>query len=126
MPAKKFDFGKNWAKFSENALDKNKLSAAQESLSMLIGQENIKVDSMVKWYLEHQENLTIIGKKQKGKWKTKKQFRDMHDLSQGETHDFEIKLNKSLRERGILPEGEKLGISVELKKNNGVENNATQ
>ncbi len=69
-----------------------------------IGQENIKVDYMVTWYLEHRENLTIIGKKQKGKWIVKKQFKDMHDLSQGETHDFEVKLNKAMREKGILQE----------------------
>lgn len=85
-----------------------------------IGKESMKVDSMVKWYMEHQENLSIIGKKQKGKWITKKQFRDMHDLSRGETNDFEIKLNKELREKGLLPEGERLGISIEIKKDNGV------
>ena len=88
-----------------------------------IGQENVKVDTMVKWYLEHKENLSIIGKKQKGKWIVKKQFKEMHDLSQGETHDFEVKLNQELREKGLLPEGEKLGVTLEIKKSNGVDNN---
>ncbi len=103
-------------KESKTALIRKKTDKLIKEMQADIGQENIKVDSMVKWYLEHQENLTIIGKKQKGKWIVKKQFKDMHDLSQGETHDFEVKLNKAMREKGILPEGEKLGITMEIKK----------
>lgn len=43
----RFNFGKNWLEFSKYVLDEDKLLAAQESLSELIGQDNIEGSSFL-------------------------------------------------------------------------------
>ena len=61
--------------------------------------ENKNIDSMIKWYVEHQENLSLIGKKSRGKWKVKPEAKIMHDLTDEEMKQFQEGMNKALKEQ---------------------------
>lgn len=74
-----------------------------------IGQEGQKVEVMLKWYLEHPENLSKIGRQFRGKWKLRPEVKNMHELSLGEALEFETKLNERLKEKGVIREVEENG-----------------
>jgi predicted RNA-binding protein Jag len=64
--------------------------------------ENRKVEAMVNWYIDHQEDLNVIGKRIRGKWKVNPQVKVMHNLTDQETKDFEAKLTDKMKERGMV------------------------
>jgi len=67
--------------------------------------KNTKLNSMVDYYSTNTENLSLIGKQYKNKWRIKPDIRKMHDLTKKEAQDFEIQLNKKLKEKGIIEDG---------------------
>jgi hypothetical protein len=72
-----------------------------------IGKESKKVESMVLWYMGHEENLPLIGKMVHNKYKLKTDFREMHNLSEKEAQEFEIKLVEKMKEKGmVIQDGE--------------------
>jgi len=70
--------------------------------------KNNKVNTMVDWYMEHQDNLNIIGKRYRGKWKVKPEVKEMHDLSDLEAREFEEKLNKKMKDTGMIEDGKRM------------------
>lgn len=64
--------------------------------------ESKKVDAMVEWYMKNQDNLNLIGKRYRGKWKVRAEVKLMHDLTDTEVIEFQDKLNKKMKERGMI------------------------
>lgn len=64
--------------------------------------QNKKVEAMVKWYMQHQDNLTLIGKKIRGKWRVKPEVKIMHELTDLEAKDFQDKLNEEMKAKGMI------------------------
>jgi hypothetical protein len=71
-----------------------------------LGLESKKISSMVDWYTEHIENLSLIGKRYKAGWKILKEARQMHDMTSEEVKSFELALNKKLKEMEVIVENE--------------------
>lgn len=76
-------------------------------VEMQIG--SAKVDAMVNWYVKNQENLNLIGKRFRGKWKVKPEVKVMHELTDSEGKEFESKLNERMKELKMLGEKEENG-----------------
>lgn len=73
-----------------------------------IGAENNKVNVMLDWYIKHPEQLTKIGRMYRGKWKLRPEVKTMHELSIGESQEFEEKLNESLKKAGYFGKKEEM------------------
>lgn len=81
---------------------KRKINDLIKTMKEDIGEESDKINSMVDWYIEHPDTITLIGKRYRGKWKLQKKVREMHNLTDMETKKFEVMLNDKLRERGVI------------------------
>jgi hypothetical protein len=84
---------------------KSKLTKLMAEMQADIGKQTKKVEAMVLWYIKHPDNLTLIGKRLRGKWKLKSEVQEMHDLTRDETERFEQLLNEELVKKGIIPDG---------------------
>jgi hypothetical protein len=85
---------------------RNKLNRLIAEMKADAGEQNNKVTMMVEWYTKNIDNLNLIGKRYRGKWKVKKEVQEMHDLNSDELKMFEIKLNETLKEKGVFEVGE--------------------
>ena len=63
-----------------------------------------KVNAMVDWYIKNQENLNLIGKRIRGKWRVKPEVKVMHELTDSESKNFETKLNEKMQKLNMLGE----------------------
>jgi len=81
---------------------KNKLNKLLKEMKDDVGEQSKKIDVMIKWYSENITNLQMIGKKHRGKWKVKPEFREMHELSKEEAQNFETRLNEELTSKGLI------------------------
>jgi predicted RNA-binding protein Jag len=63
---------------------------------------NKKVTAMVEWYMKNQEQLNLIGKRVRGKWKVKPEVKVIHELNDMEAREFQDKLNESMKEKGMI------------------------
>lgn len=75
---------------------KAKLDKLIKTMQLELDVGNPKVDAMVKFYIEHPENLRLIGKRSRNKWKLTSNVIAMHDLTKKEFADFQFKLNDAL------------------------------
>jgi len=91
-------------KESKSVIIRHKLSELISKIKADIGDVGGKVDSMVEWYLKHSENLGIIGRQIRGKFRLHKGFKESHDLTPQEAKSFVTKLNNELTKRGINEE----------------------
>lgn len=81
---------------------KNKLDKILKEIKADIGQPGERVEAIVNYYIEHLDQLSIIGKQSRGKWKLKGQISSMYDFNDLELRIFEEKLNKNLKEKGLF------------------------
>jgi len=89
---------------SKSGIIKKKINSLIKEIKSDVGAENIKVASMVDHYLKNPDNLGLIGRRIRGKWKVNPKFRDMHDLTKIEAKEFEKKLNEAFTQRGAINE----------------------
>lgn len=66
--------------------------------------DNTKIKTMVEWYFKNQNNLSMIGRRVRKKWKLKPEARAMHDLSDTEALQFEEMINERLKQEGSFNE----------------------
>lgn len=80
----------------------------EETLKKMEKQVNIfdKVESLVDYYMKNPDMLTTIIDPRYKKFRLRKQFRDMHDITQTEKIEFEKRLQVKLQEKGMLAGGE--------------------
>lgn len=81
---------------------KSKTAKLINEMKADMGAENEKVDAMVDWYATHPEQLPLIGKRVRGRWKANDKVRAMHDMNDEEVKDFATKMNERLKEIGII------------------------
>jgi hypothetical protein len=75
-----------------------------EAMEMDLVGENSKIVGMVKWYVEHPEELNSVGKLRGGRFVLEKKFNEMHDLTNKEKLEFVKGLQRELKEKGIINE----------------------
>jgi hypothetical protein len=81
---------------------RQKLNKLIEEMKTEAGVMNQRIDGMVKWYLERPDELSSIGKRHKGNWKLKPEFRAMVGISVEEAEKFEEILNKEMVKKGMV------------------------
>jgi ABC-type dipeptide/oligopeptide/nickel transport system ATPase component len=89
---------------AKSSIIKRKLKKLMAEMKLEAGEENNKVSNMVDFYLgkDNYESLHMIGKRVRGKWRLKSDFKDMQELSKDEVYRFENAVNLKLKERGLL------------------------
>lgn len=87
---------------AKSSIIRHKLDKLMKEMQLEVGMEERKVDTMVKWYTENLDNLKLIGKQVRKKWKLKDEFKDMHDLTRTEVSIFEKKLTEKLKDMGVI------------------------
>lgn len=83
---------------------RKKLDTLLQSMKDELGVASEKVDNMVEWYSKDLDNLHVIGKRWRGKWKVKPEVVKIHKLTTEETVKFEQQLNDKLVAKGLLDE----------------------
>lgn len=86
---------------SKHKIIQRKLKELMDNFKAKLGEESDKIPEMIKFYGNKPENLSLIGKRVRGKWKLNKQFIMMHDLKRDEIKEFELKLDEKLQNMGI-------------------------
>lgn len=81
---------------------RNKLDRLLKEMAIGLEDTNKKIQAMVDFYIQTPDNLNLIGKRVKGRWKLKPQFRQMHDLNEFEVKQFHDKLNDAMKDRGMM------------------------
>lgn len=97
------EFEKNDFESKSNIL-KGKIDKLIKVMEKDMNVENKKVDTMADWYADHPESLYLIGKYVRNKFRLKKEFKSMHDMSDHDTDIFEIKLNDRMKKKGFVGE----------------------
>lgn len=75
----------------------------EETIRKMQKQVNIydKVDALVDFYVTHPDQLSTIIDPRYQKFRLRKQFKDMHEITRTEQIEFEKRLQEKLQERGI-------------------------
>lgn len=81
---------------------RNKIEKLIQEMKVDLDIQNKKVEVMANWYIEHQENLNLIGRRIRKKWRVKPEVKLMHDLTDQEVKDFQDKINERMKERGMI------------------------
>ncbi len=77
---------------------KGKIDKLIQEMKADMGVKNNKIELMVDWYVKHQDNLNVIGRKIRDKWIVKPEVKKMHDLTVDEAKEFQSELNKRIIE----------------------------
>lgn len=86
---------------SKGRIIKNKMNKLIKKMELEVGDENPKVEAMVDFYTQNQENLKLIGRQGKRGFKLNPEFTKMHDLGDDETKEFKRKIVEKLKKMGI-------------------------
>lgn len=80
----------------------------EETINKMRKQINIfdKVESLVDFYVTNPDQLTLIIDPRYKRFRLRKQFKTMHDITQTETAEFQTRLQKKLMEKGLLATGD--------------------
>ena len=84
---------------------RRKLDKLVREMEADMSDDSKKLDIMVDHYSSNINNLSQIGRKIKNVWKVKPDFREMHGLTMDEGKDFELKLNKKLKDMKVIDDG---------------------
>jgi hypothetical protein len=76
-------------------LDK-KMDILIKEMELESGMANRKIESMVDWYVKHPDQLALIGKRYRGKWRLREEFGTMHELTKDEKKNFEALIGEKL------------------------------
>jgi hypothetical protein len=75
---------------------KRKLERVIKEIELDMGVGESKILEMVKHYAEHPENLYLIGKQTRGKFKVNESFKSMHNITPNEVKQFQELLSKAI------------------------------
>jgi len=87
---------------SKKGIIKKKISKMLKEMKEDLDIDNPKVANMVEWYSTHVEQLQLIGKRCRKKWKIKPEVKAMHDLTDIEVIEFQTKINQKLKDQGVV------------------------
>lgn len=80
---------------------KNKISKLIAELKNEIGEQSDKISTILNFYVNNPENISLIGKRYKGQFRVNPDFRKMHDLNQDEAERFQDLLVSKIKEMGM-------------------------
>lgn len=90
-------------KESKSVIIRSKLTKLIADMREEAGLENTKIIAMLNYYTEDLARLSAIGRRgAKGKWKLKKEVKEMHEISEVEFKQFERLLNERLNSMNVL------------------------
>lgn len=100
-----------WKKYDEanfNAKSKILRKRIEETINKMEKDVNIfdKVQSLVDYYIKNPDQLTMIIDPHYKKFRLRKEFKDMHDITNVEVTEFRNRMEVALREKGLLAMGE--------------------
>jgi hypothetical protein len=87
---------------SKSAIIKNKINKLLQELESEIGGESDKVKAIVDWYMKDLNNLRLIGRRVRGKFKVHESFKNIHNLSQYELNQFQDLMTENLKKKGVI------------------------
>lgn len=93
-------------KDAKTGILKGKLNKLMKEMKKDLGSDTNKIDAMVDYYIDNNENLNNIGKVKRGKLTITKDFKDMHSMTDYEVKAFQDKLLVRMEEKGIKPKDE--------------------
>lgn len=82
---------------AKTSIIKNKLAKLLQELRKDTLDANAKIESMVDYYSQSNDLLSVVGKQWRGKWIVKPQIKKMHDLSPDEVKTFQDRLNEKVK-----------------------------
>lgn len=89
---------------SKSGIIKSKLSKLLEEMKKDVGEESHKLQAMVEFYTKDPQNIHLIGKRYRNKWKLHPDAIKAHGLEPFEEKQFEEMFTKKLEELGVLDE----------------------
>lgn len=88
---------------AKGAILRNKLNKLFKKIKQDIGDDGTdKINAMVDWYVENNQNLQLIGKVRKGKIRVSNDFKQMHELTKDEALKFQDALNAKMEALGMV------------------------
>ena len=87
---------------SKSSIIKSKINKLLQELEAEVGGESNKVKAIVDWYMKDLNNLRLIGKRSRGKFKVHESFTNIHSLSQYEINQFQDMMTENLKKKGII------------------------
>lgn len=84
------------------AIIRRKLDRLIEEMKADVGEQNEKVEKMLEYYAKNVENLHLVGRQLRGKWRLHPDARKMHDLTEPEAEKFERLINERLQKKGLI------------------------
>lgn len=90
----------------KSLLLKSKMGKIMSEMKAELGNDSVKIDSMVEWYIKRVDMLSSVARRNKNGWKVKADIRKLHDLTPEESKLFETRLNAKMKESNMLKEKE--------------------
>lgn len=87
---------------SKSSIIKSKINKLLQELESEIGGESDKVKAIVDWYMKDLNNLHLIGRRFRGKFKVHESFKNIHNLSQYELNQFQDMMTETLKKKGVI------------------------
>lgn len=81
---------------------RKKIEETLKRLNKEIGHEFDKVQDLVTYYVDHPEQIKVIRDPKYKKFRLRKNFRDIHDITHIEAVEFEKQLLEKLAEKGMI------------------------
>lgn len=91
-------------RIAKEGIIKSKMQKLIAEIESDMGVENKKVGSMVEYYSKNTDSLNLIGRFSRGKYRTNKEFKEMHGLTKMEAEEFENKVHDILKKAGAINE----------------------
>jgi hypothetical protein len=86
---------------------KQKLTKLMAEMKAEFGENTDKIDLIVKYYSDHPETLSLLGKNRRGVWKLDNKVSEMFEIPKEDIPLMQAKLNESLKSKGYFQEAEK-------------------
>ena len=91
---------------AKGSIIEKKMHKLIEAIRQETGEDDPKVSLMIDYYMKNPDNLRLIGKRWRGKWKLKKEAALMHSLSEPEIKEFQNGLNDRFKQMELIDDGQ--------------------
>lgn len=89
---------------AKSGIIRGKIDKLMEEMRLDADDSNAKLDAMVNFYVEQPQQLSLLGRRYRGKWKLTPKARELHSLNDYEARKFEEKLGVAIKKKGLIVE----------------------
>jgi hypothetical protein len=86
------------------AIIKTKLSKLLQEMEKDVGKIVEKTKAIADWYFKHPDNIHLIGRQYRGKFKLFPEVTQMHNLTPQEARDLETMIHTKFKDKGVIAE----------------------